>query len=145
MFHPVAFALDELALLYGPPSRPSNADSDIEPDVLSIEEWRAIAEHAQFVIDHHAKFQNRIHRYEAGLNLLSATGLSTALALETELENAIADSVSPLISVPTAVYDTVYVSTSPIPMNPTWSSRFALSQFNRHVQDYMATLERLTS
>jgi hypothetical protein len=143
MFHPVAFALDELAFVYGPPSRPHRGDGDAEPDVFDVEKWIEVADHAGFVLDHYDKFKSRIHRYEAGLNLLSAVGLRTALALETELEDTIRDAVTrlkirPHNYVPGGTVEHVAEA-------PTWSSRFVLAVSNGHVQDYMARLEREAS
>ncbi|WP_143084662.1 hypothetical protein [Massilia yuzhufengensis] len=100
MFHPVAFALDELAFVHGAPSRPPEDDDTPGPDIFSVEKWREVADHAGFVIEHHRKVNARIHRYEAGLNLLSASSLNAALGLESELEDAIRDVVGPLTNPP---------------------------------------------
>lgn len=142
MFYPVAFALDELALVYGPPSRPNRGEDDDEPDVFSIEKWKEIADHAQLVLDQYKKFNNRIHRYEAGLNLLSATSLNAALDLETELADAIDDSIKRLIHRPKAAHDYLRDIVTYKAQSPSWSSQFALHVFNQHVQQYMAQLER---
>lgn len=144
LFHPTAFALNELAFIYGPPSRPHRGDSDEEPETFDPEKWREVASHAGFVLDHYEKFRNKIHRYEAGLSLLSADSLGTALALETELEDAVRDAVTRLRT-PPQEYDLVSSSVTYRSEPPTWSRRFALATFNRHVQDYMAKLEREAS
>lgn len=145
MFYPTAFALDELAFVYGPPSRPHRGDTDDEPDVFSIEKWQEIADHANIVVAQHKKFEARIHRYEAGLNLLSANSLGAALGLETELEDALQDSVTHLVRPPETPYDPRVGTVELLAQCPTWSSRFALHTFNRHVQKYMAELERESS
>jgi hypothetical protein len=144
MFHSTTFALDELAFVFGPPSRPHKGDSDDEPDVFNAEKWKEVADHAGLVLDHYKKFNSRIHRYEAGLNLLSANSLSTALALETELEDIIRDAVTRLKMHPQS-YDPASGKVSYPEQAPTWSRRFALTVSNRHVQDYMAKLEREAS
>lgn len=144
MFYPTTFALDELAFVYGRPSRPNKGESDDEPDVLSIEKWREVCDHAGFTLDHFKKFNARIHRYEAGLNLLSAEGLQAALALETELEDVIENVVTGLRH-PPMTYEAANGRAEPMAQAPTWSSRFSLMVSNGHVQDYLARLEREAS
>ena len=139
MFHPIAFALDELAYIHGPPSRPPGNVDTPEPDIFSIEKWSEVADHAGFVIENYRKFNTRIHRYEAGLNLLSASSLNAALGLETELEDAIRDVVVPLTHPPNRYDPDVGVVFLAQP--PSGSTRFILLVFNRNVQKYMAELE----
>jgi hypothetical protein len=138
MFLPVAFALDQLNMAYGAPSRPDRGDSNDEPDILSPEEWSNIFEHAGFVMDYYKDFQSKIHRYEAGLNLLSASSLRTALALESELDGGIHRAVGPLLLRGDPGVNGAYLF---YPGHPTWSSRMELTLLNQDVQNYMARLE----
>jgi len=139
LFHPLASALDDLTSLYGPPSRPVRGESNTEPEIFSIEEWKGIAEHAQIFLNHYDTFIKKVHRYEAGLNLLSASSLSAALSLETELADTGRTTVAPLTERPSHynrdVSDNVFVNCA-----PTWSSRCALGAFNRQVQKHMTQL-----
>lgn len=144
MFHPVAFALDELAFIYGPPSRPQKGNSDDEPDIFNLEKWQDIADYAGFVTQNYKKFIERIHRYEAGLNLLSAEGLQAALALETEIEDIIRDVITPL-SVRLPDRDATYYPEEFEAKAASWGTRFALSVSNRHVHDHMAVLRKEAS
>jgi hypothetical protein len=134
MFHPVAFGLDELSMLYGPPSRPHSGDSNEEPDILSADRWQEVNHQACLVIEHYKTFKSRIHRFEAGLNLLSANSLRVALALESEIEDAVRDAVRPLAPGERRLHSNFS------PGSPPWNNRFAVTTFNRHIQDYMAEL-----
>jgi len=144
MFYPTVFALNQLASLYGPPSRPYGSDTDLEADIFSAEKWQNIADHAKFVIDSHNVFVARIHRYEAVLNLLSADSLGTALALETELENAISDAVTPLKVRPHR-FSLINDEMEYLDQAPTWGSRQNLAVFNANVSHYIAELEQQAS
>lgn len=141
MLHPVAFSLDELNMVYGPPSRPHRGETNDEPDILSGDEWVNVCEHAQFVIDHYKDFQSKIHRFETGLNLLSASGLQAALTIESELDEGINRAVGPLVI--GNGLDPIYGPGHGFgPGAPTWTSRFAITVLNQHVQKGMAQLER---
>lgn len=111
--------------------------------MFSIEKWQIVADQARLVIDLYNRFNSKIHRYEAGLNLLSAKSLSTALVLEAELEAVISDPVTPLAT-PPQIYNFETSSTEFVVQAPTWSSRFALATFNRDIQNFMDELERMS-
>jgi hypothetical protein len=146
IFYPTAAALDALALMYGPPSRPDrgNEEDEDEPDAFSVEGWREIAQLAQVVLENHQQFKDRIHRYEAVLNLLSAESMRTALALESQLEDGICGVVTRL-STPPQDYDFETSTVRFLEASPTWSSRLELAAFNRRVREYMAKLKREAS
>lgn len=139
LFYPVTVALNDLSRAYGPPSRAERGESDAEPDVLSAEDWRNINRHAKRVVDLYGIFKSRIHRYEAALNLLSASSLVIALDLETELEEVIQDVVKSLA--PRSAGEPIQGRT--FYGEPAhWSIRFELTQSNQRTQAYMLFLQR---
>jgi hypothetical protein len=145
MLRPVTSALQELCTIYGPPSRPDEGGSNNEPDVLSADEWLSVWDQAGLVKTEYRDFQRKIHRFETGLNLLSAHGLKIALTIESELEDRIPRAVGPLnIS---NGEDPVYgPGHGPFQAGPpTWSSRNALNALNREIQKLMAQLEKEAS
>lgn len=137
MFWPTTSALGKLTAAYGPPSQ-TDSGTDVEPDVFSPEKWQQVAQQAKLVQEEFVKFNNRIQRYEAGLNLLSAHSLSTAMAMEAELEKVMPDTVARLTYAPT-----IYESGNVIPISqaPSRTARSALEQSNKPVQISMAKLE----
>lgn len=142
MFLPTVVTLHQLTLLYGAPSRPTMGDVDAEPDSFDVEKWEKIKTHATSVVDHFKKFNIRLHRYEAGLALLSAEDLTTALALETTLENCVQDVVISL-QYPPQTYDTSNGWAEAVAGPPTWSSRSKLAGSDQIIQTLMFQLDPL--
>lgn len=137
MFYPVTSALEELSTVYGPPSRPHRGDTNDEPDILSGEDWRNIYNHAWVVVETYEKFKSKIHRFDAGLNLLSARSMQVALALEELLEDAVRDDVKRLA----LGHERNLGDMTLFPDGPAhWSTRFAVMTANRDAQDYMGQL-----
>lgn len=144
MFSPIAYALDQLAFMYGAPSRAHQGETDDEPVIFTAAKWLDVSNQAQRVIETHKKFDTRKNRYEAGLNLLSASSLAAAMALENELEDAIRGVVRDLQFVP-SVYDPSESSANPNDCPPSWRQRVALMASNRKVHAHMAQLKRDSS
>ncbi|TWI69018.1 hypothetical protein IP91_00083 [Pseudoduganella lurida] len=138
MFFPVTHAISEVVGVLGRPERPNCYDGDDEPQIFEPEKWREVADQAGFVVARYTVFRGRIHRYEAGLSLLSANALTAAFELETQLEDAINGSISRLLIVPHEYSRGEHV---PIAKSPSWSVRFILSKIERDIQLLMAKLE----
>lgn len=144
MLYPVTSALNELCAMYGPPSRANRGESNDEPDLLSADEWAGVCNQAGFVKSEYKTFQSKIHRFETGLNLLSARSLQTALTIESELENRIL-SVAGLLNYGNGV-DPLYGPGHGFQAgHPTWSSRNLLNELNRDIQKLMVQLEKEAS
>lgn len=145
MLYPVTSALHKLSTMHGPPSRPDRGESDDEPDVRSAADWVSICTQANIVKTQYRDFQSKIHRFETGLNLLSASGLQTALAVESELGSGVFRAADPLTvgNGEDPVYGPGHGPFQAGP--PTWSSRNALNALNREIQKLMAQLEKEAS
>lgn len=144
MLYPVTSALHELCTMYGPPSRADRGESNDEPDVLSADEWVGVCNQAGFVKSEYRAFQSKIHRFETGLNLLSARGLQTALTIESELEDRIL-SVAGLLNIGNGEDPEYGPGHGFRAGHPTWSSRNTLNELNRDIQKLMAQLEKEAS
>jgi|GEM_PF-4383716 len=144
MLYPVTSALHELSAMYGPPSRADRGESNTEPDVLSADEWAGVCNQAGLVKSEYRAFQSKIHRFETGLNLLSARGLQTALTIESELENSILP-VAGLLNIGNGEDPEYGPGHGFRAGHPTWSSRNTLNELNRDIQKLMAQLEKEAS
>jgi hypothetical protein len=138
MLQPVTFALFQLTMVYRARSLAHRGGSNEEPDILTPEEWKNVRDQAGVVFSHYENFKNKIHRYEAGLSLLSASSLQTALAVEAELEDAIRDAVRPLaFGSESSIGDARLFYAGPVHH----STHFALMVANRNTQQHTAQLE----
>lgn len=136
LLHGVSFALQELHEVYGPPQRAHPDPTDEEPDVFTPDDWSAVADHAKAVMDEYDALKRRIHRLEAALNMLGPREMETVFFLESEIENAVRDSVGSLLKRSSETGLRFY------PGHPSWGARFALMVFNGHVQEYMSQLQK---
>jgi hypothetical protein len=136
MLHPVAFHLEELKDRYGPASQPHPPENDEEPYVLAPEDWSKILSLAETVIERHIEFERKIHRVEAALNLLGPTEMEVFFELEAELKSAISVAVRPLRQRASEPGLRMYSG------HASWSIRFALGIFNKHVQAGLYLLEQ---
>lgn len=145
ILYPLTSALHELCTMHGSPSRPTQGENDDEPDEFSADEWERVYEQTGLVQTEYRDFQSKIHRFETGLNLLSAHGLQTALAIESEFEDRILHAIGPLSmgNREDPEYGPGHGSFQA--GYPKWSIRNALNELNQNIQKLMTQLEKEAS
>lgn len=133
MVEPIAFFLDELAFVYGPPSRPHPSDTDQEPDVLDPSGWQQVKNSATHLLERIDLLAKRTHRIDAVLAVLGAEALEAYFFFETELEAVveIARTVEGEASQP---------GLKLYPQHPKWSVRFALRVHKNHIDASLGKL-----
>lgn len=133
MVGPIAFFLDELASVYGPPSSSHPTDTDQEPDVLDPSDWQQVHSSATHLLGRIDLLARRTHRIDAVLAVLGVEALDAYFSFETELEAVveIAKNVEKEASKPgLRLY----------PQHPRWSVRFALRVHNSHITESLGKL-----